>query len=141
MTRLHFDDLTAITAPFGLLDDDTQARLRAWPHGVESFANYGAGWFSNPTPYWTSCYTYRARPAPLEPDYVDWSQVGPAVNHIARDEDGEVWGYEAKPRLHDPCRNASAGHSVRHADRLFPSYRRGTVDWRDSLISRPGVEE
>ena len=27
--KLHFDDLTQITCPFGMLDDDTQKRLRA----------------------------------------------------------------------------------------------------------------
>ena len=29
MTKLHFDDLTQITCPFWMRDDDTQERLRA----------------------------------------------------------------------------------------------------------------
>jgi hypothetical protein len=35
--RLHFDDLTAITAPFGMLDDDTQQRLKDYRYAVQRF--------------------------------------------------------------------------------------------------------
>lgn len=139
MDKLHFDDLTKIIAPFGLLDDDTQQRLRAWPHGVEFFTARGA-WVVCGHPSFFGDGAYRARPAQLEPDYVDWSQVGPAVNYIATDEDGEVWGYEMEPMISTIGWQAQKRRAVRYADRLFPSYRPGAVGWRDSLISRPGVE-
>jgi hypothetical protein len=60
--NLHFTDLTAITCPFGMLDDDTQERLKAWPHGWESFS--GNIWDRVDTPFWRGDYAYRAKPAP-----------------------------------------------------------------------------
>jgi hypothetical protein len=140
--KLHFADLTWITAPFGLLDDDTQERLLEWPHGVELFCVDLAGkcTWSVVRATFAPWQTYRASLEPLVPDSVDWSHVGPAVNWIARDEDGAVWGYAARPMAGDSpwFFRSWAGWRI---DGLIPSYRRGTVGWRDSLISRPGVED
>jgi hypothetical protein len=60
--RLNFADLTTITAPFGLLDEDTKERLKAWPHGWESFL--GSDWCRKCDGEWGRYYTYRAKPAP-----------------------------------------------------------------------------
>lgn len=136
MDKLHFDDLTAITAPFGLLDDDTQQRLRAWPHGLELFTMNG--WEGKLVPFWGCAATYRARPAPLVPDYVDWSHVAAPFNWYARDANGDGFFYENKPSIGGngwSCGDGTYCRSAAHA-----SCRRGTVDWRDSLISRPEVE-
>lgn len=137
--RLHFADLTAITAPFGLLDDDTQQRLRAWPHGA-TFLTVNGSWAPRGSMPWYANVTYRARPAPLVPDYVDWSQVGPAVNHFARNEDGVVCGFECEPRQNGRGWWSDRGTLITDVDRLFPSYNPGTVKWFNSLISRPEVE-
>lgn len=140
--RIHVEDLTTNHTPFGLLDDDTQARLKAWPHGVEVFSATQEWSFRDSVADFPSL-TYRAIPAPLEKPSADWSQIGPAVNHIARDANGRVHGYEAMPRRCESWGDwgATSGRVVLFADRLFPSYRPGAVKWFDSLISRPGVVE
>jgi hypothetical protein len=71
MTELHLEDLTRITAPFGLLDDATQRRLMEWPHGLDYYSTLGV-WVEAFTPVYYREVVYRARPAPLVPDSVDW---------------------------------------------------------------------
>ena len=64
MTKLHFDDLTQITCPFGMLDDDTQERLKACDK-VQYFATIG--WFDQDdrdNRPWNLSYTFRAKPKP-----------------------------------------------------------------------------
>ena len=61
MTKLHFEDLAQITCPFGMLDDDTQERLKACDE-VESFNGTTGTWV---TPaWWEPSATYRAKPKP-----------------------------------------------------------------------------
>jgi hypothetical protein len=136
MTRLHFADLTAITAPFGLLDDDTQARLLGWPHGADLFYD-GGEWVPNDDGAFFVDVTYRARPAPLTQDTVDWSDVAEPFNWHAREASGDGFFFEEEPTKNDLYWTAGGKYrsSAAHA-----SYVRGTVDWRDSLISRPGVK-
>jgi len=68
-------DLIENTTPFALLDEETQERMRAWPHGFEVWNNnedVTGGWshvsnnnyshFDN-----NSAYVFRAKPAP-EPE-------------------------------------------------------------------------
>lgn len=71
-------------------------------------------------------------------DEIDWSHVAPEYNWMARDEDGEPCLYHDKPWLDemddhwsaDLCNTISVANS-------FSSYKRGTCDWRDSLVRRP----
>lgn len=140
--RIHVEDITQNHTPFGLLDDDTQARFRAWPHGARALSAAGS-WMYVSDPLWSPVLTYRAIPAPLEKPTVDWSHVGPGINHFAADKSGKVYGYENRPR---PSLEANlwvpgTGLMVPRTDCLFASYRRGTVPWNQSLISRPGVVE
>ena len=140
--KLNFPDLTKITAPPGLLDDDTYDRMCAWPHGLEYWD--GGRWIvtTPKMPGRGTWFVYRARPAPLVPDSVDWSHVGPAVNWIARDKSG-VTGFECKPLYNDVHGEwfYSSGRVVINANHMFPSYRPGTTPPCDSLISRPGAEK
>ena len=108
MTKLHFDDLTQITCPFGMLDDDTQERLKACDK-VQYFATIG--WFDQDdrdNRPWNLSYTFRARPQPKRlvtwlrwdetnsPIYFDdlyeadqfLTEVGGYIYRIERDEDG-----------------------------------------------------
>jgi hypothetical protein len=62
MTKRNFTDLTAIDCPFGELDDDTQARLKAWPHGWEHRFLGEDEWISY-KPVWSGDVIYRARRA------------------------------------------------------------------------------
>ena len=62
MTKRNFTDLTAIDCPFGELDDDTQARLKAWPWGWEYRFLGDDEWVSY-KPVWSGDVIYRARRA------------------------------------------------------------------------------
>ena len=69
--KLHFEDLTQITCPFGMLDDDTQERLRAC--GETQY--FTTRWQDRGTPIvWDVYLTYRAKPKPKR--IVTWVQVG-----------------------------------------------------------------
>ena len=61
-------DLTTITTPFGLLDDETQAQLRAAKKAGMRLEYYdGLGWASyNPT-YFSQTATYRLPPGQVWP--------------------------------------------------------------------------
>lgn len=58
-------DLTAITTPFGLLDEATQEALKAHGGPIERWGAY-EGWVICP-PLWQAPTVYRVRPAPVEP--------------------------------------------------------------------------
>ena len=104
MTKLHFEDLTKITCPFGMLDDDTQKRLKACDD-VESF-NGTTGTWVKPA-WWEPSATYRAKPKPRRlVTWVHWDEddavccetrkeanqclnnYGGYTYRIERDEDG-----------------------------------------------------
>jgi len=55
-------DLTTITTPFGLLDDDTQKALQECDGGVEIWV--GGSWLLVNEPLFSSSYTYRTKPTP-----------------------------------------------------------------------------
>ena len=66
------------------------------------------------------------------PDSIDWSHVAPEWKYMARDEEGDVWFYELYPTAYDDHWSGEATRASSHA-----SYKRGTVDWKDSLVKRP----
>jgi hypothetical protein len=139
MEKMHFDDLTKITAPFGLLDDDTQDRLMAHGGPFEFFAGYD---WRTVEPTWIVDVTYRAAPKDLTKPDVPWDMLADWVNYVARDMDGEIYGYEEKPEI--PSRKhwwaeTHAGKSVEFGRIL--KIDPGTCDWKDSLVTRPWVSE
>ena len=68
-------DLTANRIPFGLLPEDVQDAMKAWPHGWEIF-NGLKKWEHWPDPSWGSASTYRARPAPKVTEHVLYWSAG-----------------------------------------------------------------
>jgi len=102
-------------------------------HPVESMTEYSA-WQINPNPLWDfSLANYRIAKTP---DTINWDHVAPEFKYMARDEDGTVFLYEVKPeRLRGYWRNGYKALAISHS-----SYRRGTCDWKDSLVIRPGCE-
>ena len=109
MTKLHFEDLTQITCPFGMLDDDTQERFEDYAifFDVEVFLN---GIWHEDDPYEPRNfgYTYRAKPKPKRvTTWLQWDEddaplccddiheaneclknYGGYIYKIERDEDG-----------------------------------------------------
>jgi len=61
MTKVHYDDLTAINSPWCLLDADTQTRMEAEPD-VQVLQSNGS--WVKVIPSWLGIYTYRAKPKP-----------------------------------------------------------------------------
>jgi len=57
-------DLTKIEKPFGLLDKETQERLKAHK-GVVQYYFGGCSWSDVDAPTWYSHFTYRAKPFPV----------------------------------------------------------------------------
>ena len=76
MTKLHFEDLTQITCPFGMLDDDTQRKLdyyAAVGGEVEIWKDYG--WSLCKYINWDEYLTYRAKPQPKRlVTWVHWDE-------------------------------------------------------------------
>jgi hypothetical protein len=67
-------DLTALETPFGLLPEDVQKALNAWPHGQELWG--GNGWWDYHSGGFSPTHTYRAKPAPQVQKYVLYWSAG-----------------------------------------------------------------
>ena len=79
------------------LDDDTRARMMAWPHGWVFFSRLGECWYGIPHPTWGDEYIYRTKPAPVDAgkehsDVVkERSDVGTiAIQEVLEHEDGSA---------------------------------------------------
>ncbi|WP_420415264.1 hypothetical protein [Roseibium sp.] len=73
------------------------------------------------------------------PDSINWDHVAPEYKWMVRIDSGEPWLFENRPLLHNGnywCRDQ--GDSARAS--CISSYKRGTVDWKDSLVERPSGE-
>lgn len=92
-------DLLENRTPFGLLDPDVQERMKAWTHG---WKHYVAGnvWCFVETPAWFDDYTYRAKPAPVEPERVTrWVNVYTAWVDGCSDSPEEADAYAEGDRI------------------------------------------
>ena len=98
--KLHFDDLTQINCPFGMLDDDTQERLKACGE-VEFFRSNGWYHIGANEMSFTLFYTYRAKPKPKR--LVTWLQL---------DHDDEALCCEDRHEA-DHCLNLYGGYIYR----------------------------
>lgn len=95
-------------------------------------------WTNDIMPDFNNSYVdYRIK---VTADTIDWSHVAPGYTHMARNEDGRVFvrtdshcdgvQWHTMGKITNPCTDA----------RVFASYKRGTCDWRDSLVSRAQCE-
>jgi len=129
-------DLTKINTPFGELDRATQGALLLAAHEgaeIELFFEDPGAWFTVDEYIWHNGCIYRVKPVPLTPDTIDWSQVADGWDWMARDEAGCASLFRA-----EPLPSGSGWVALAIGARVTqPSYRRGTRNWRDSLIRRP----
>jgi hypothetical protein len=128
-------DLTQITTPFGLLDEETRAALQSHGGPWEYFSVHGA-WEPSVTPQWHAHCAYRVKPQQPKKPSIDWSHVAPCVVAIARDADGGAYLYAGLPSVSAYCSEWVANCDA-YAANAFASYTPGTCDWRDSLVQRP----
>ena len=93
-------------------------------------------WFKSPDEGWCGDVAYRIAPEPLIPDSIDWSHVADDVVAMARNDGNKTSTlFKSIPFIKDWwCGDVCAD------SKCFASYRRGTVDWKDSLVIRPGHE-
>lgn len=135
-------DLTKIDRPFGELDRETKgALLLAALEGaeIEFFDPEDDGPILSSTwPLrWHEGMVYRVKPAPLTKDTINWTQVAEGWEWMARDENGRAYFFLSKPEQRGHVWTDLKGTAVRVTQ---SSYVRGTCDWKDSLLIRPGKE-
>ena len=70
-------DLTKITTPFGLLDEETQRALKECGGPWELYQQSGK-WLETDSPEWRVAGLYRQKPQPRE--YVAWQVIYPSGN-------------------------------------------------------------
>lgn len=129
-------DLTKITTPFGLLDPETQAALKAHGGPYERYScEAGEGFFDCQSPLWLQYVVYRVKSQPLTKPSIDWSHVAPEFKWLARDQNGSGYIYRYAPEIREKFWTYRIGGCL--SAKFFASYRPGTCDWRDSLVERP----
>lgn len=130
--------------PFGELSDEDKGKLLLAHHEGKEIQrrvyDYPCSWYftTDSNPKWMPVSIYRIAPEPLTPDSIDWSHVAPEYNFMARDCDGRGWLFKSKPLLKADMWDAPMENTFGVAG--FASYRRGTVEWQDSLVIRPGYK-
>lgn len=88
MTKLHFEDLTKITCPFGMLDDDTRERLKECDE-IEFFD--GCAWHTLAMRIVHPHSVYRAKTKPKRfVKWVQWDEDDEAVCMEERHEADEL---------------------------------------------------
>jgi hypothetical protein len=97
---------------------------RKWSTG-KATDTYGFDWPN---------FKYRVKQTP---DFIDWSHVAPEYKWMARDEAGVTCLFMMKPCVSDDYwRRHEDDFFARRMAHAFASYKRGAVDWKDSLVSR-----
>lgn len=126
--------------PFGSWPRPAQVALfEAWLDGarIEMRNSCLQNWSLTGGMRWLASSYYRLAPIPIpkaKPS-IDWSQVASGFKYLARDQDGRVWLYAARPVRME---HKWLSYAVLPAARAeaFASYRPGDCDWKDSLIER-----
>ena len=135
--------LESIDKPFGELDKVTQwALLGCWyeGEGLQEYDTDNCVWVKfHGTPL--SEMTLRLAPQPLTPDSIDWSHVADKRNYMARDVVGLAFIYTGRPAVDGAMWAPGRLDDCQMLNGVFASYTRGTCDWTDSLVVRPGYEE
>ena len=133
-------DLTKITTQLALLDDETREALKAHGGPYEYWEYWPVAKFKPiQEPSWSLSGVYRV--APDTKDTINWDHVAAEFICMARDANGSAYAYAAKPKI--GCTDAvvwCVGGDDYTGVHVVASYKRGTCDWKDSLVFRPGHE-
>lgn len=108
--------------------------MQAYVDGEEIEANSQSSgkWGKRSKPFWNwADVEYRIVP-PATQDSINWDHVAPEFKYMERRPTGEAYLYTGHPEKSYTLRSVPAS--------IFSSYRKGTVDWKDSLVIRPGCE-
>lgn len=106
--------------------------MQAYVDGERIEVNRGDGWwvlYSGHFPF-NSAHDYRIAKTP---DTINWDHVADGYKYMKRDENGCAYLYAEHPDAYIKVIRPESANG-------FSSYRRGTYDWKDSLVIRPGCE-
>jgi len=131
-------DLTKITTPFALLDYETREALKAHGGPYELWGAALAKWAASTSPTWNGGCIYRV--APTTKDTINWDHVADEFICMAGDADGRAYVYAGEPNCDEELWTEPNDLDSFAGINIFASYKRGTCDWRDSLVFRPGHE-
>lgn len=140
--KIHFDDLTKITCPTGMLDDDTFERL--YSHAIGGDVDYWGGdsWSEvqrGAKLLRNSICTYRLAPKPVCKTVYPWAALHRDVVACAVDTDSFAYAFDCVP-------TKGSGHWWRESpnlwriDSLLVGYSRGDEPWAETLQLRPEGE-
>ena len=124
-------DLTKITTPFGLLDQETQEALQTYDGDLEFFD--GDCWGVMRASAFPKDLTFRAKPEPVKPMVIPWEVIADKWQYATADEGGEIWLYADEPRINDCDWGDTTGQRIDNILKID----RGTVPWDQSLQKRP----
>ena len=100
MEKVHFDDLTEINVPYGLLSDATKEAL-AWADlqkgEWEAFTVIGWNTPKEPLNNFIQWDTDVVRAKPASQRDIPWDFISDRYNHLAMDESGEWVLFKQKP--------------------------------------------
>lgn len=138
----YFVDLTKVNVPFGLLDFNTQSRLRALMADGNSVEVYTAmGWvnrdFDHPHGNHAPIRATNVYREKLSMDMcIPWNAFEDNFRYAARDKNGKVWVFQDRPSIDNTFWVSKTGNDfLRIPDCI--KYNPGNKDWKDSLIERP----
>lgn len=111
--------------------------IKAWADGakVEIYNRLDGDWRPICHPAWSEKSKYRIAPEPLVPDSIDWSQISTEYKYMARDQSNCAYLYTGMPTVIKKTWSIGVGYTAKA--NAFISYSKGTVDWKDSLVTRP----
>lgn len=156
MTHKPFSDLTDAEKGALLNAEDVTVEIRPLPFDQLSRREQGAlllahhegkrievrridgeEWFYCREPVFHPSRVYRIASKLKTPDAVEWAHVSDDINAIARNSADVGIACGSPPKMTE--HGWVGGNIVCYAN-VFASYRRGTCDWQDSLVIRPGYE-
>ena len=133
-------DMTNNRVPYGLLTDEEKAALHEHDKAggkLEAWFDV-KGWYAV-TNFTFSDWVYRTVPLPKTQDLIAWDRLPEWAEWVARDENGELYGYAKEPTLETDHGIYSCPFSGNRRIDDFPGIvvQIGTCDWKESKQRRP----
>lgn len=107
----------------------------AWVDGseIEYFSKIKEQWRLKTHDHWDADTQYRVKPTPHS---IDWSHVAKHINAMVGFPSGQVILMPKEPIKIDRGWIVSNYAETANAED-FASFKRGNIDWKDSLVLRP----
>ena len=106
---------------------------------IEFYNNACDQWNDTDNPGFFTAGKYRIKETP---DSIDWGHVHESVDTIARDRNDQVCAYSGNilVKANEWMCGTDGICIFAGVEKIFTSYKRGTVTWDNSLITRPEGE-